>query len=107
MGISPESLSYSTSCIFSRSLRLIMWSCAIMPFLTSSIAAMSMIRKMKEKADLHLLVALSDLYEMEIFEFGQIVNIFKWTQIYDRIEEAIGRVEYLAYTIEGVVLKYA
>ena len=65
------------------------------------------IRKMKEKADLHLLVALEDLYEPEVIEFGQMVNVFKWTQIYDRIEEAVGRIEYLAYVIEGVVLKYA
>jgi hypothetical protein len=65
------------------------------------------IRKMKEKADLHLLVALGDLYEPEIIEFSQMVNVFKWTQIYDRIEEAISRVQYLAYVIEGVVLKYA
>ena len=64
------------------------------------------IRKMKEKADLHMLVALGDLYEPEISEFGQMLNVHKWTQIYDRIEETVGRVEYLAYVIEGVVLKY-
>ena len=65
------------------------------------------IRKMKEKADLHMLVALGDLYEPEIGDFGQVLTVYKWTQIYDRIEEAISRVEYLAYVIEGVVLKYA
>ena len=36
-----------------------------------------------------------------------LLSIIKWSHIYDRIEEAVARVEALADILEGVMLKNA
>lgn len=65
------------------------------------------IKVLKADSDMVLLVALGELYEQDLQGQEAVLDIIKWTQIYDRIEEAVGRTEYLANTIEGIVLKNA
>jgi uncharacterized protein len=65
------------------------------------------IKALKGDSDMVLLVALGELYEQQLQGYEAVLDIIKWTQIYDRIEEAVGRTEYLANTIEGIVLKNA
>jgi len=64
-------------------------------------------RRLKAQADALLLVALGEIYEAEIEGVSGVIEMVKWTQIYDRIEEAIVRVEQLSVVIEGISLKNA
>jgi len=54
-----------------------------------------------------LLVALGELYDLKGKDFDTVMEIVKWTHIYDRIEQAVNKAENLADIIEGVVLKNA
>jgi hypothetical protein len=65
------------------------------------------IKNIKYQSDLLLLVALGELYETEIKLPVQITYILIWTQIYDRIEQAISAAEILCHVLEGVSLKNA
>jgi uncharacterized protein len=63
--------------------------------------------RLKAQTDALLLVALGEIYEGSIDSVSDVVQMVKWSQIYDRIEEAIVRVEQLAVVIEGISLKNA
>jgi uncharacterized protein len=63
--------------------------------------------QLKNDSDRQLLVALGELYESDLSQDGSILHIIKWTQIYDRIEQALERAEALANVIEGVSIKNA
>ena len=65
------------------------------------------IRRLKDQTDALLLVAMGELFESEIGSFAQVVELVKWTQVFDRIEEALVRTEKLAGIIEGISLKNA
>jgi len=64
------------------------------------------VKHLKEESDNLLLVALGELFE-EKGSGQDALEVAKWTQIYDRIEQAIARAENLACVIEGVALKNA
>ncbi len=65
------------------------------------------IKALKVDSDMMFLVALGELYEQELQAKEAVLDIIKWTEIYDRIEAAVSRTDYLANIIEGIVLKYA
>lgn len=63
------------------------------------------IKKLKSEADLLLLVALGELYETEVTNPQQSINIMIWAQIYDRLEHSLAYAETLSNVLEGVSLK--
>jgi uncharacterized protein Yka (UPF0111/DUF47 family) len=65
------------------------------------------VNKIKNESELHLLLALGVLYESDPAETGRLLHVIKWTQIYDRIEQALDKAEVLANVIEGVSIKNA
>ncbi|MDQ1258101.1 MAG: uncharacterized protein QG656_2710 [Candidatus Hydrogenedentes bacterium] len=67
----------------------------------------SQIKHLKAHADMFLLVALGEIYERDASSPGALLEIIKWSHIFDRIEQAIVRTEDLANVIEGISLKYA
>jgi uncharacterized protein len=67
----------------------------------------SEIRKKKEEADMLLLVAIGEIYESHQNDYKSVLDIIKWSQIYDRIEQAIEKTESLANIIEGISIKNA
>jgi hypothetical protein len=65
------------------------------------------VKTLKAECDMLLVVALAENYDAPIEEHGAILDIVKWSHIYDRIEKAIHRTENLVDIIEGIVLKNA
>jgi uncharacterized protein len=66
------------------------------------------ISEVKEEAETLLTIALGEIYDYKLSkpeETLDLVEMIKWTQIYDRIEQAINRTEGLSNIIEGIVLK--
>lgn len=64
------------------------------------------VHTLKNDADMQLLVVLGELYEAVPSEKG-LLRLIQWTQIYDRIEQALERAEALANVVEGVHIKNA
>lgn len=70
----------------------------------------SQLRKFKSlKVECEMLFAtgLAELHDPEIPDASEILNIMRWSQVYDRFELAIERIDDLADAIEEVVLKNA
>jgi len=65
------------------------------------------VREMKENSEALLLFALGEIYETRGGEQDGLLDIIKWTQIYDRIAQAIHCTAILADTLLGISLKYA
>ena len=65
------------------------------------------VTRIKNESELQLLLALGVLYESDPAETGRLLHVIKWTQIYDRIEQALDKAEVLANIIEGVSIKNA
>jgi len=65
------------------------------------------IKSLKYECEMILLVALGEVYDLKVQGFDTVMEIVKWTHIYDRIEQAVNQAERLADIIEGVVLKNA
>lgn len=65
------------------------------------------VKSLKYECEMLLLVALGEVYDLKLTGFETVMEIVKWTHIYDRIEQAVNQAERLADTIEGVVLKNA
>jgi uncharacterized protein Yka (UPF0111/DUF47 family) len=65
------------------------------------------VNKIIKESELHLLVALGELYESSPASHEQLLYIMMWTQIYDRIEQALDKAEVLTNVIEGVSIKNA
>jgi len=65
------------------------------------------VKALKYECEMLLLVALGEVYDTKLTDFLAVMDIVKWTHIYDRIEQAVNQAEALADTIEGVVLKNA
>ena len=59
----------------------------------------------RREAENFLLVGLGELYEQPDIKADVVLDIVKWSQIYDRLEEALNRAERVAQIIEGVTLK--
>lgn len=65
------------------------------------------IKSLKYECEMILLVALGEVYDIKLTGFEAVMDIVKWTHIYDRIEQAVNQADRLADIIEGVVLKNA
>lgn len=65
------------------------------------------IKNLKGECEMLLNTGLSELQDVEVTEFKGVVDIIKWIQVYDRIEQVIERVDDLSDAIEEVVLKNA
>jgi len=65
------------------------------------------VHAIKNESELHLLVVMGELYESVPAEPEGILHVIKWTQIYDRIEQALHRADVLANIIEGISIKNA
>jgi len=65
------------------------------------------VNKIKNEAELQLLVALGELYESDLLSHERLLYVIMWAQIYDRIEQALDKAEVLANIIEGVSIKNA
>jgi uncharacterized protein len=63
------------------------------------------VARIRNESELHLLVALGELYESAVGNHEALLDVIKWTQIYDRIEQSLGKSEVLATTIERVSIK--
>jgi len=67
----------------------------------------AVVREIKMEADMLLLVLLGEVYERPAENAGDLLEIIKWSHIYDRIEESFGYAAVLANVIEGITLKNA
>ena len=65
------------------------------------------IKNLKGECDMLLSTGLSELQDVELTKFSSVLDIIKWIQVYDRIEQVIERVDDLSDAIEEVVLKNA
>jgi uncharacterized protein len=65
------------------------------------------VKQLKIEADMLLLVSMGEIYESQIEDKMEIMELIKWSQIYDRIEEAFAESEVLANVVEGISLKYS
>ena len=66
------------------------------------------LKDLKNECEMLLGTGLAELlHDTEINDFSAVVDTMKWTQVYDRIEMAVERVDDLSDTIEEVVLKNA
>ena len=65
------------------------------------------VRELKIEADMLLLVLLGENYERQIESTSDLLEIIKWSHIYDRIEVTFAHAEVLAHEIEGITLKNA
>jgi hypothetical protein len=65
------------------------------------------VKNLKGECEMLLSTGLSELQDVEVTEFKGVVDIIKWIQVYDRIEQVIERVDDLSDAIEEVVLKNA
>lgn len=62
-------------------------------------------RKIKAEADMLVMVALGELYEQEPANPHDIMDVVKWSQVYDRLETAFDAMERVMNQIESIVLK--
>ena len=65
------------------------------------------IKKLKEDSDTILMYGIHDIYNFNIQDDNIVLEVIKWTQIYDRIEKTIIRADNLANIMEGICIKYA
>ncbi len=65
------------------------------------------VRELKKEADMLLLLLLGENYERQTENVSDLLEIIKWSHIYDRIEETFANTEVLANVIEGITLKNA
>ena len=65
------------------------------------------VRHQKKECEMLLLSGLGELYDNPNASPAEMMEIIKWTHVYDRIDKAFNRAWQLAKAIEGVVLKNA
>jgi hypothetical protein len=65
------------------------------------------IRHQKKECEMLLLSGLGELYDNPDASPAEMMEIIKWTHVYDRIDKAFNRAWQLAKAIEGIVLKNA
>lgn len=79
-------------------------------YLEKKLDVSSEIRKIKGlKIECEMLIStgLAELQDQDLPSTKQVIDIMRWTQVYDRIETAFERIDDLADAIEEVVLKNA
>ena len=62
-------------------------------------------RRLKEEARMFLVVGLGETYESEPRTPADVLEVVKWGQIYDRLEEALLATSRLTAIIQGIILK--
>ncbi len=65
------------------------------------------VKYLKKECEMLLLSGLGELYDNPDPTPAEVMDIIKWTHVYDRIEKAFNRTWQLAKAIEGIVLKNA
>ena len=65
------------------------------------------VKSMKKECEMLLLSGLGELYDNPNPAPGELMDIIKWTHVYDRIDKAFNRTWQLAKAIEGIMLKNA
>jgi uncharacterized protein Yka (UPF0111/DUF47 family) len=65
------------------------------------------VKQLKKECEMLLMSGLGELYDNPSPAPVDIVDIIKWTHVYDRIDKAFNRAWQLAKAIEGIVLKNA
>jgi hypothetical protein len=65
------------------------------------------VRHQKKECEMLLLSGLGELYDNPNASPAEMMEIIKWTHVYDRIDKAFNRAWQLAKAIEGIVLKNA
>jgi uncharacterized protein len=65
------------------------------------------IKEIKNESETLLVVALGEIYELPLAGPETLLDIIKWSQIYDRIEQALEKAGVLANVIEGISVKNA
>jgi uncharacterized protein Yka (UPF0111/DUF47 family) len=65
------------------------------------------VKHQKKECEMLLLSGLGELYDSPKTSPAELMEIIKWTHVYDRIDKAFNRAWQLAKAIEGVVLKNA
>jgi uncharacterized protein Yka (UPF0111/DUF47 family) len=65
------------------------------------------VKHQKKECEMLLLSGLGELYESPNTSPEELMEIIKWTHVYDRIDKAFNRAWQLAKAIEGIVLKNA
>ena len=68
-------------------------------------ASSDRVRKLKQEADLFLLVGLGELYESAGGSGAKLLETMKWSQVYDRLEETATCLEHTVNVIEGIIQK--
>ncbi len=63
------------------------------------------IAEIRREFDRFLLVGLGELYESEPSTNADVMEIVKWSQIYDRFEEAMNSIHRITTILESIVLK--
>lgn len=64
------------------------------------------VRKAGAESEALLLVAVGELYEKPMHAPADVLDVVKWTQVIDRLEQALEKVEVLAKVIERISVKY-
>lgn len=65
------------------------------------------VKQLKKECEMLLMSGLGELYEDPSPGPEDVLDIIKWTHVYDRIDKAFNRAWQLAKAIEGIVLKNA
>jgi uncharacterized protein len=65
------------------------------------------VKQLKKECEMLLLSGLGELYDDPSPVPEDVLDIIKWTHVYDRIDKAYNRTWLLAKAIEGIVLKNA
>jgi len=65
------------------------------------------VKQLKKECEMLLLSGLGELYDNPALAPEDVVDIIKWTHVYDRIDKAFNRAWQLAKAIEGIGLKNA
>jgi len=65
------------------------------------------VKQLKKECEMLLMSGLGELYDNPSPAPEDVVDIIKWTHVYDRIDKAFNRAWQLAKAIEGIVLKNA
>ena len=65
------------------------------------------VKHQKKECEMLLLSGLGELYDSPNTSPAELMEIIKWTHVYDRIDKAFNRAWQLAKAIEGIVLKNA
>ena len=65
------------------------------------------VKQLKKECEMLLMSGLGELYDNPLPAPEVVLDIIKWTHVYDRIDKAFNRAWQLAKAIEGIVLKNA